>query len=150
MKRFGLVLLGCFAYAVMGCGSNNDKPETPVTSEIAEGKALVELIDCGHCHNSTDIHATLGGRTQPLPNTMVYPPNLTPDKDTGIGDWTDAQILRAVRTGVDDQGMTLCQDMPRFAALTDEMGAELIAYLRSLPPVHHEIPDSTCSPNGGP
>jgi hypothetical protein len=75
---------------------------------------------------------------------MAYPPNLTPDPDTGIGGWTDDDIRTAMTTGVDDQGAMLCSVMPRFANLSDEAVTAIIAFLKQLPPVHAEIPASMC------
>jgi mono/diheme cytochrome c family protein len=68
-------------------------------------------------------------------------PNLTPDQETGLGSWSDAEIARAIREGVDKDGVGLVV-MPAFNyhALSDADVAAIISYLRSLQPVHHEIP----------
>jgi hypothetical protein len=107
----------------------------------ARGAELVHSLGCPTCHDPGD--GTLAGQTAPRPGTMAYPANLTPDHDTGIGDWSDDQIVRAVRTGIDDGGRMLCAPMPQFQ-VTDAEAQDLVAYLRSLAPVHHEIPDSDC------
>lgn len=77
---------------------------------------------------------------------MAYPQNLTPDEATGIGSWTQAQIISAILSGVDDEGRMLCAVMPRFAALGMKQAEaeDVAAYLKSLPPVVHEIPESSC------
>jgi hypothetical protein len=75
---------------------------------------------------------------------MAYGQDITPDKDTGIGDWTDDQLEAAMRKGVDDEGMMLCSIMPRFTDMTDTEAANIIAYLRSLPAVKRTVPDSSC------
>ena len=68
-------------------------------------------------------------------------PNLTPDQATGLGGWTDAEIARAIREGVDKDGVGLMV-MPayNYHALSDADVAAIIGYLRSLEPVHNEIP----------
>lgn len=76
------------------------------------------------------------------PISVVFAvPNLTPDQETGLGSWSDAEIARAIREGVDKDGVGLVV-MPAFNyhALSDADVAAIIGYLRSLEPVHHEIP----------
>jgi mono/diheme cytochrome c family protein len=73
----------------------------------------------------------------------TYSRNLTPDRDTGLGGWSDAEIERAVRSGVARDGRTMhWQAMPwdHFSHLSPEDMDALIAYLRALPAVHSEIP----------
>ncbi|HZS41366.1 MAG TPA: lamin tail domain-containing protein, partial [Polyangia bacterium] len=81
--------------------------------------------------------------------TAAYPANLTPDGETGIGDWSDDEIVRALRAGVDDQGAPLCPPMPRFASMTDSEASAIVAYLRSLVPVANAVPPSSCPPLKG-
>jgi mono/diheme cytochrome c family protein len=68
-------------------------------------------------------------------------PNITPDDETGIGKWTDGEIVRAIREGVKKQGRALFI-MPAlsFHGLSDDDAFALVAYLRSLPPVRNPIP----------
>ena len=132
-------LLG-LALAAPACGNGDTE-----TDLIAEGKAQVATDVCASCHQSSDAKdGILSGQTVPVSGTtMTYGPNITPDMTTGIGSWTDAQILGALKDGVDDEGETLCATMPKFP-LTDDDGKAIIAYLRSIPAVKREIPDSTC------
>ncbi|MFX9112552.1 hypothetical protein ABTN46_19770, partial [Acinetobacter baumannii] len=67
-----------------------------------------------------------------MPGTRIFAPNLTPDETTGLGMWTDAQIARAIREGLDDQGQPLCSVMPRFSDLGDDEVKTLVAELRAL------------------
>jgi hypothetical protein len=103
---------------------------------------VVQMSTCnqaGTCHGSD-----LGGSTMPdATGSHVYPRNITPDMATGIASWTDAQIETAVRTGIAPTRM-LCPDMLRFLTMPAQDMADLIAYLRSVPPVARAIPDSTC------
>jgi hypothetical protein len=82
----------------------------------------------------------------PRPGTTAYAPNLTPDSATGIGDWTDDQIAKAIRAGIDDEDAALCPTMPHFSTLSDSNVKAIVAYLRSLPATSSEIPESVCPP----
>ena len=70
-------------------------------------------------------------------------PNLTPDKETGLGTWSKEQIVTAITTGVRPDGRILAPIMPwrSLAALTPADANAIADYLRSIPPVHHVIPD---------
>ena len=76
---------------------------------------------------------------------IFYPPNLTSDPETGLGDWGEADIVKAVRTGERPDGRELAPMMPwrSYAVLTDEDALALPAYLKSLPPVRHAVPPPT-------
>ncbi len=105
--------------------------------------------DCVSCHQDTG-GKTLAGRLQPVANTaksvVVYGPNLTPDVETGIGSWTDAQILTALKNTKDDEGAQLCSTMPSFTRLGDSSLNDIVAYLRSIPAVSNQAPESICPP----
>jgi hypothetical protein len=123
-------------------GAGLDLAALSAADQLALGERSARQRGCTGCHDPGD--GTLAGRPQPLPGTTIYPSNLTPDVQTGIGAWSDDQIARAIRAGLDDQGAPLCDYMPRFASLdVGELGA-LIAYLRSLPPVRRAVPASSC------
>lgn len=72
----------------------------------------------------------------------ICTPNITPDKETGIGSWTDGEILRAMREGVDRDGNTLFPLMPyeEYSKMSDEDAKAIVAYLRSMPAVRYEAP----------
>jgi hypothetical protein len=76
-----------------------------------------------------------------LPGRIVAP-NLTSDKQTGIGSWTDDQLARAIREGIGHDGRALFPMMPypHFREMSDEDLASVIVFLRSLPAVRHELP----------
>jgi hypothetical protein len=75
---------------------------------------------------------------------MAYGANLTPDMATGIGSWTDDEIIRAIRTGKDDGDEQLCPTMPLYPDMADPEAKDVVAYLRSLPAVSRDIPGSQC------
>jgi mono/diheme cytochrome c family protein len=117
----------------------------------ARGAYLARIMDCGGCHTpgamagQPDAALSLAGSPVGfgVPDIgTFYPPNLTPDRETGLGDWSEADIVRAVRTGVRPDGRVLAPAMPwrAYAALTEADARALARYLRSLPPVRHEVP----------
>ncbi len=74
----------------------------------------------------------------------VVAPNLTPDLATGLGGWTDDAIARAIREGVRMDGRVLFPVMPyvNFRHMSDEDVASIVVFIRSLPPIHHELPST--------
>jgi hypothetical protein len=114
-------------------------------SDAERGAGYVHARGCVRCHQSEDpADGVLSGSTRPRPGSLAFPRNLTPDSDTGLGEWSDRLILRAIREGVDDDGAPLCATMPRYVDMDDDEGAAIVAYLRGLPPIHHAIPESHC------
>ena len=73
-----------------------------------------------------------------------YVPNITPDLETGIGAWTDAQIVTAIREGKRPDGSTIGPPMPfgQYRAMSDRDAEAVVAYLRSLPAVKNPVPKS--------
>ncbi|MFO0648344.1 MAG: lamin tail domain-containing protein [Polyangiales bacterium] len=134
MRRI-LLALSIASAALAGCGTDSDPPppEDP-------GAAAVQRGGCADCHGGP----SLGGSDTPVTGSMTYGPNLTPDEMTGLAGWTDEQIIRAIRTGIDDEGAPLCPTMPRYDSMTDEDARLLVRYLRSIPPVSHDAPHSVC------
>lgn len=139
-----LVAAGCGDSASTDAGT----PTDTTVDRVAAGQMLVAMRGCHNCHSAMDA-TDLGGQTSPRPMTMAYGKNLTPDPDTGLGMWTDAQIIAATRDGTARDGSALCGTMPRYRTLTAEQLASLVAYLRSLPAVRRMIPASTCAAGDG-
>jgi hypothetical protein len=73
---------------------------------------------------------------------VFYPPNLTPDAETGLGTWSEAEIMLAVREGMRPDGRQLIPIMPwpSYSALSDEDAKALAAYLKGLPPQKFKAP----------
>lgn len=124
-------------------GSKADSGSISTTTP-ASGKDLVAQNKCADCH--TGSAGELAGSDKAIPGTQQFGANITPDKDTGIGDWTDDQIKTALTQGTDDQGAELCPKMPKFTELTDSDISAIVSYLRSLPAVSHAAPESVCPP----
>lgn len=126
---------------------------------VAQGEYLVELLGCGSCHTDgalvgvADVNRPLAGSrigiayTNPLRQKrpgIVYPPNITPDPDTGVGSWTDDQLTEAIRSGKNRHGGQSGLVMPwrGYALLSDSDAKALVRYLRSIEPVSHRVPDN--------
>jgi len=120
-------------------------------NQIARGKYMVTVMGCGDCHTAGSFfgkpdmaHMLSGGDVAfEVPGLGTFVPrNLTPDKETGLGNWSDAEIATAITTGKRPDGRILAPSMPwmDFAALTKEDALAIAAYLKSLPPVKHAIP----------
>lgn len=141
-----------FLAAVLAAGCMSINVDNPAgdTSLTTRGRYLVSIMDCGGCHTP----GALTGAPQPgrplagssvgfaTPAGTVFPPNLTPDRETGLGRWTDREIIRAVKGGQSRDGRPLLPVMPwpSYAALTEDDARALVAYLRTLPPVSFRSP----------
>ncbi len=114
------------------------------TDLITRGQYLTAAADCAPCHTADGGKPFAGGFAFNLPFGTIYSPNITSDKETGIGDWSDADFLRAVHQGVDDKGEHLYPALPydSFTYLSDDDALAIKAYLFSLPPVHNIVPES--------
>lgn len=114
---------------------------------VERGRYLVRgLGHCVDCHADPRDRARLGqdaplvgGHAWELPVGKFYSKNITPDRETGIGGRTDAELGRMLRHGVRPDGTALLPFM-RFANLSDEDLTAVISYLRSMEPVRHEVP----------
>ncbi len=142
----GLLAAGLIAasWAASSASANAD-------AQTARGKYLVEVGGCNDCHTPgnflghPDMTKYLGGSDVgfAIPGLGVFVGrNLTPDKETGLGTWTTAQIITAFTTGVRPDGRKLAPIMPYegFSHLTKSDALAIAAYLKSLPPVHHAVP----------
>lgn len=109
----------------------------PSPELIAYGKALVEAGNCAGCHTADPAKPFAGGKRIDTPFGAVYAPNLTPDRDTGIGAWTDADFVRAVRTGIAPDGSNYYPAFPYpyFTRMTKDDVLAIRAYLGTLAPV---------------
>jgi mono/diheme cytochrome c family protein len=122
--------------------------------QITRGEYLATIMDCGGCHTpgalvgKPDAARYLAGSQVgfQIPGLGIfYPPNLTSDRETGLGAWSQADIVKAVRTGVRPDGRQLVPVMPypHYSKLTDADAGALAAYLKSLKPVRHDTPAIT-------
>lgn len=163
-RRRATVVAGFFGIGVLAAGmaglASGARAETP----LERGRYLVETIGaCGNCHtpkarNGQPIaaRAYAGGFVIKEKMFTAVTPNITPDKQTGIGSWTDAQIILAIREGKRPDGSTIGPPMPieLYRKLSDTDIKAIVAYLRSLKPVRNKVAKSQYKfplpPNYGP
>lgn len=114
---------------------------------IARGAALAAVGNCRSCHTARDGAAFAGGRPMHSPFGTIYSTNITPDPETGIGNWSLRAFQRAMREGIRNDGAHLYPAFPydRFTRVTDEDNRALYAYLLSQPPVRHTPPRNELS-----
>jgi len=122
---------------------------------VEQGKYLVEWVAiCFECHSERDFSKPgwpipagrvgsgriLWGEGQP---NQVVAPNISPDKDTGIGDWSDEEIIRAIKEGIGKNERLLNPEMPSryFHSLGDDELHSIVLYLRRIPPVKNRLPE---------
>lgn len=153
----GLIILLALAVGALAVYANAsfkahqaNRPLYPIAADtspegLARGRYLLEqAMDCTHACHSPKNGAPFSGVVENInqgPIQAVFAvPNLTPD-ETGLKNWTDAEIARAIREGIDKDGVELVI-MPsyNYHALSDADVAAIIGYLRSLEPVKNEIP----------
>jgi mono/diheme cytochrome c family protein len=115
---------------------------SPDAALIAKGKYLATAGDCISCHTRPDGEEFAGGLPLKTPFGTIYTANITPDKETGIGGWTEQQLARAMREGVADDGTHLYPAFPypSYTKVTDEDVHAIYAYLKSLKPVSYSPP----------
>ena len=105
---------------------------------VTRGEYVTRMADCEACHTVKGGTPFAGGRAFKLPFGTLYTPNITPDRETGIGAWSDADFIRAVHKGVAKDGTKLYPAFPyaSYTALTDQDVLAIKAYLFSLKAVH--------------
>ncbi|PNQ73630.1 cytochrome c [Hanstruepera neustonica] len=121
------------------------------TNTVALGKYLAHNLDCFSCH-SADFKTNdflnpelskgyFGGGNKPLDleGRVMLTSNLTPDKETGIGNWTQNDFIRAVKYGLKDGEHALSYPMTPYTQLTDNEAAAIFDYLQTIPPIHNKV-----------
>jgi mono/diheme cytochrome c family protein len=105
---------------------------------VKRGEYLARAADCMACHTAPGGQDYAGGLAIELPFGTIYSTNITPDKDTGIGNYSDEDFLNAVRRGIRTDGTRLYPAMPypSYTYMTDADALAIKAYLFSLPAVH--------------
>jgi len=131
-----------------------DRKFEATPERLKRGAYLVEHVaGCTYCHTPQEegpngpelVRGKKGsGQVFPipgLPGTLVAP-NITPDRETGIGNFTDDQVARAIREGISQDGQTLFPMMPyaHYRRMSDEDLASVVVYIRALPPIRNALP----------
>jgi mono/diheme cytochrome c family protein len=148
----GAIVGACLAIPphVANAAMKHGAPLHAGSAAVARGKYLVTVASCTDCHTpgnffgKPDMSKFLGGSDVgfAIPGLGVFVgPNLTPDKDTGLGKWTAEEIVTAITTGKIPDGRMLAPSMPwrAYANLTKSDALAIAAYLKSLPPVQHQV-----------
>jgi mono/diheme cytochrome c family protein len=119
--------------------------ETP----LERGTYLMQsIVACGNCHTPKGPEGDLpdmelaGGFKIEEPPFTVYAPNITPDEETGIGTWTDAEIITSIREGKRPDGTVIGPPMPIgfYRHMSDADAEAIVAYLRSVKPIKNPLP----------
>ena len=148
----GAIVVVALAVAIvlsMQPGALPPKPQQPRAASAASGAANAETLliqkgeylaragDCVACHTNPEGKEFAGGRPMPTPFGALYSPNITPDEETGIGQWSSDEFYRMMHSGVSRDGSLLYPAMP-FASYTKVTRADsdaIYAYLMSVQPV---------------
>jgi mono/diheme cytochrome c family protein len=114
---------------------------------VARGRYLTEAADCEACHTARDGKPFAGGLAFKTPFGTMYSPNITPDTQTGIGSWSDAEFLKAVHEGIARDGKRLYPAFPyaAYTYITDEDVLAIKAYLFTLAPATNVPPQNELS-----
>jgi mono/diheme cytochrome c family protein len=120
-------------------------PQLASASMVERGEYLTRAADCAACHTAEDGAPFAGGRAFVLPFGTLYSTNITPDPETGIGNYSDGDFLNAVHKGIGRGGTRLYPAMPyaSYTYMTDADALAIKAYLFSLKPVHAVAPQDT-------
>ena len=116
----------------------------PNAAQLRRGQYLVAAGDCMSCHFRDGGKPLAGGLGLKTPFGVIYSPNITSDKDTGIGNWTSEQFYRAMHDGIDDEGKNLYPAFPYpwFWLLSREDDDAILAFLKTTPAVTYSPPKS--------
>jgi mono/diheme cytochrome c family protein len=141
------------ATAVVAAFTLTANPATAAQTPLERGAYLMNsIVACGNCHTpkGPDGHASpdqelAGGFVIEAPVFHAVAPNITPDADTGIGKWTDEQIIDAIRNGKRPDGTTIGPPMPIgfYRNMSDTDVRAIVAYMRSVKPITHKVEKST-------
>jgi Cytochrome c, mono- and diheme variants len=145
-----IVMKAVIGLGLLGATLSTATP-VPAQDRVQRGEYLAAIMDCTGCHTpgtllgKPDLQRYLAGSEVgfQIPGLGIfYPPNLTPDPETGLGRWSEADIVKAVRTGVRPDGRVLAPVMPyhSYAKLTDADAQALASYLKSLEPIRNQVP----------
>ncbi|MFA5955890.1 cytochrome c [Hyphomicrobium sp.] len=137
--------------STVALGDYKDTNPTGVPASLAtadlvtRGEYLTRAADCEACHTAKGGVPYAGGLAFKLPFGTLYSPNITPDKETGIGNWTDAEFLNAIHKGIAPDGSRLYPAFPypSYTLLTNDDALAIKTYLFSLTPVKQEAPPNT-------
>ncbi|RZI44600.1 cytochrome c [Herbaspirillum sp. HC18] len=147
MKRFGLLLIAVIVMLtglVFYLGTREDQgiagAAVNTAEQVARGAYLARAGNCLACHTARGGAPYAGGRTLRTPFGAIHSPNITPDKETGIGTWSADDFWRALHNGKSKDGTLLYPAFPypNYTRVTRDDADAMYAYFMSLPAVRHE------------
>ena len=128
------------ALVFLAPGVANARSQENSADLVGRGQYIFSSAGGCACHSPPKGTPYVGGREFPIPMAKVYSTNLTADKETGLGNWSDQQIRDAITRGIRPDGERLLPVMPyeAYSGMAEEDLKALIAYLRTLKPVRKE------------
>lgn len=139
-----LLRLSLLFGASIAAGTAAAQQDAPEADPVARGEYLVHAAGCVTCHTAEAEGAAVlaGGRALETPFGTFRTPNLTPDPDTGLGGWTEADFVTALRHGQAPDGRPYYPAFPytSYSGMTPEDARDLFAYLQSIEPVRNAVP----------
>lgn len=134
---FIIAVLGGFLLPKARYQASNLNVDLKDQALIARGKYIAQTADCVACHTTLNGKPYAGGLPMLTPLGAVYSTNITPDKETGIGDYTFEQFNNAVKHGIraDNKALYPAMPYPSYQIMPDADVAAMYAYFMSLPPV---------------
>ncbi len=151
IQKSSLILWSITFLAVVSFSIPGTTNSASAASLVEHGKYLVDgIAGCGNCHTPRGGPMkgkflaggnSFGGPKAPFKS---YAPNITPDNDTGIGKWTDAQLVTAIREGTRPDGSVIGPPMAIefYHGMSDRDTKAIVAYLRTVPAIKHDTPKS--------
>lgn len=151
VPRLAALLAMVLGVALLMAAPALASPSAQFSDPVEQGKYLTEIAGCWGCHTPRDPETFQvyegrdfsGGEVFDLgPLGQVQSKNLTSDPATGLGDWSDEEIITAVTTGVSRDGLHLFPVMPysTFSGMAQDDLAAVVAYLRTLDPIENTVP----------
>jgi mono/diheme cytochrome c family protein len=143
------LFVSCFAVVLLlvSCSKQEPPPPPPPAAKadpqrelVARGEYLANAGDCNACHTIRGGKPFAGGLPMPTPFGVLFTPNITPDKDTGIGAWSADDFWRAMHEGRSKDGSFLYPAFPytNYTKVTRADSDAIYAYIMSLPPVQQK------------
>lgn len=140
MKRFLFKAIVAGALLCTATAAASDYPNDKQSfDEIARGRYLTILGDCAACHNSPDGTPFAGGNPVPTPFGTMLGANITPDKATGIGTWSDEKFYHALHNGQGDGRLYPAMPYIYYTNMTRDDVMAIRAYLNTVKPVKHDV-----------
>ncbi len=147
---FTSVLLGVASCCAAGAPQARAADAAPAAlsfdpAQVRKGAELAAIGNCAACHAAQHGKPLAGGRPLNTPFGAIHSTNITPDPESGIGNWSRADFLRAMHEGVDRRGRNLYPAFPydHFTLATDQDVDAIYAFLMTRDPVHAQVPRNT-------